>query len=138
MQTIVPMLSYEDCPVALEWLCRVFGFTEERDMRFFDETSGRVTHAELSLGDAKIFLATPTPDYQGPRRHAQNCPAAAAWLKCPWVVDGVLVYVDDIDAHFAAAQHGGADLLSGIEEGFPGRRYRAADIEGHRWMFMEK
>jgi hypothetical protein len=25
----------------------------------------------------------------------------------------------------------------GIEEGPPGRRYRAEDLEGHRWLFFE-
>jgi hypothetical protein len=27
--------------------------------------------------------------------------------------------------------------LSEIEEGPPGRRYRAEDLEGHRWVFFE-
>jgi uncharacterized glyoxalase superfamily protein PhnB len=48
------------------------------------------------------------------------------------------VYVDDIDAHFARAQAAGATMLSPIEDGFPGRRYRAEDLEGHRWMFMQR
>lgn len=138
MQTIVPMLSYENCPAAIEWLCRAFGFVEAREMRFADDSSGLVVHAELQLGEAKIFLATPTRAYQSPKRHAQICAASAAWHECPWVIDGVLVYVDDIDSHFAAAKGDGAELLSEIEEGFPGRRYRAADVEGHRWMFIQK
>src|SRR6185436_20854371 len=33
---------------------------------------------------------------------------------------------------------GGATILSEIEEGPPGRRYRAEDLEGHRWFFFEK
>jgi uncharacterized glyoxalase superfamily protein PhnB len=56
----------------------------------------------------------------------------------PWVIDGVLVYVDDIDAHFARAAAAGAIILSEIEEGPPGRRYRAEDPEGHRWFFLER
>jgi PhnB protein len=54
------------------------------------------------------------------------------------VIDGVLVYVDDVDAHYARAIEGGAAILSGLEDGFPGRRYRAEDLEGHRWMFMQR
>jgi uncharacterized glyoxalase superfamily protein PhnB len=54
------------------------------------------------------------------------------------VIDGVHVYVDDIDAHFARAQAAGATVLSAIEDGPPGRRYRAEDLEGHRWMFMQR
>jgi uncharacterized glyoxalase superfamily protein PhnB len=48
------------------------------------------------------------------------------------------VYVDDVEAHHRRAVDAGADMLSGIEDGGPGRRYRAEDLEGHRWMFMER
>jgi PhnB protein len=50
----------------------------------------------------------------------------------------VLVYVDDIDAHYKQAIKAGATILSEPEDGFPARRYRAEDLEGHRWMFMQK
>jgi uncharacterized glyoxalase superfamily protein PhnB len=55
----------------------------------------------------------------------------------PWVVDGVLVLVRNLDRHFARAKAAGATILSAIEEGPPGRRYRVEDLEGHRWFFME-
>jgi hypothetical protein len=35
-------------------------------------------------------------------------------------------------------EENGATMLSGVEEGAPGRRYRAEDLEGHRWMFIER
>jgi PhnB protein len=47
-------------------------------------------------------------------------------------VDGVLVYIDDVDSHFKTAQAEGATLLSQVEDETPGRLYRAADLEGHR------
>jgi uncharacterized glyoxalase superfamily protein PhnB len=50
----------------------------------------------------------------------------------------VLVYVDDIDDHYKRAKDAGANILSEPEEGPPGRRYRAEDLEGHRWMFMQR
>jgi len=46
--------------------------------------------------------------------------------------------VDDLDLHFNRARAAGAMILSEIEEGPPGRRYRAEDLEGHRWFFFEK
>ena len=59
-------------------------------------------------------------------------------LAFPWGIDGVLVYVDDIDLHFEQARAAGATLLSGIESGpEDSRLYRAEDLEGHRWMFMQ-
>jgi uncharacterized glyoxalase superfamily protein PhnB len=54
------------------------------------------------------------------------------------VVDGVLVHVPDVIAHRARADAAGARMLGDIEEDGPGRRYRVEDLEGHRWMFMER
>ncbi len=46
--------------------------------------------------------------------------------------------VDDIESHYRYAEAGGATLLSMIEEGpEDSRLYRAEDLEGHRWMFMQ-
>lgn len=103
----------------------------------FSTAAGRVSHAELEHRDGLLMLATPTPDYQGPSRHRQECPAADRWLSAPWVIDGVLVHVEDVDAHFARASAAGATLLSEIEDGPVGRLYRVADLEGHRWMFIQ-
>ena len=55
----------------------------------------------------------------------------------PWIIDGVLVGVDNLDRHFKRAKAAGATILSEIEEDPPGRRYRAEDFEGHRWFFFE-
>ena len=55
------------------------------------------------------------------------------------MIDGVLVYVDDVAAHFARAREAGATLLSEVESGPGGSLlYRAEDLEGHRWMFMQR
>ena len=133
--TVVPMISYEDGIAALDWLQRAFGFEERARMTTPD---GRLSHGELAAGDGLIMLASPTPDYQGPRRHREVCEPARKWSSVPWVIDGVLVFVDDIDRHFARAKAAGATILSDIETGPPGKRYRAEDLEGHRWFFIEK
>jgi uncharacterized glyoxalase superfamily protein PhnB len=134
--TVVPMLSYERAAAAIDWLTEAFGFREQQEARH-TAADGTVTHAQLEHGDGLIMLATPTPDYQSPNRHRQACEAADKWLRAPWVIDGVLVHVDDIDAHFERAKKAGATMLSGIEDGPVGRLYRVADVEGHRWMFLE-
>jgi uncharacterized glyoxalase superfamily protein PhnB len=131
---VVPMLAYEDGVAALEWLALAFGFRERARLT---EEDGRLSHGELETGNGLIMLAT-TPDYEAPRRHRQHCEAARRWSSVPWVIDGVLVYVDDVDAHCARARAHGATILSEPEDGFPGRRYRAEDLEGHRWMFLER
>jgi uncharacterized glyoxalase superfamily protein PhnB len=133
---VVPMIAYADGPTAMDWLARAFGF-EERE-RWLDD-SGVLTHGEMSTGGGLIMLATPTPDYEGPRQHRAHCDAAAAWAAAPWVIDGVLVYVDDVASHRQRAKDAGASLLSGIESGPEGSLlYRVEDVEGHRWMFMQR
>ncbi|MFO7166772.1 MAG: VOC family protein [Chloroflexota bacterium] len=129
------MICYEDGIAALEWLAAAFGFRER--VRLVD-SNGTLSHGEMEAGDGLIMLATPTPDYESPRRHRDHCEAARRWSSVPWVIDGVLVYVDDLDAHYARAKAAGATILTDIEEGPPARRYRAEDLEGHRWFFMER
>jgi uncharacterized glyoxalase superfamily protein PhnB len=133
-QRAVAMLSYEDCAAAADWLTAAFGFRQIGE-RLADDT-GRITHVELDLDGARVMLGWPGSAYRGPRRHAQDCVAAAAWLASPFVVDGVLVSVTDVDAHLAVARTAGAEILRGPEDAPPGRLYTAADPEGHRWMFM--
>ena len=84
------------------------------------------------------MLATLTPAYESPKHHRQTCEKMETWLQDPWIFDGVFVFVDYIDQHFKRAKAAGATILSGIEGGPPGRRYRADDLEGHRWFFMER
>ena len=83
-----------------------------------------------------IFLGTPSPEYEGPRKHREHCERARAWSAVPYIVDGVLVRVDDVDAHFEHAKRSGATILSEPENNPYGRSYRVEDVEGHRWMFM--
>jgi len=129
------MISYEDGVAALEWLANAFGFRETARLVGPD---GRLSHGEMQAGEGLIMLASPTPDYQSPKHHQDVCEQARKWSAVPWIIDGVLVYVDDLSAHFGRAQAAGATILSDIEVGPPGRRYRAEDLEGHRWFFIEK
>jgi uncharacterized glyoxalase superfamily protein PhnB len=115
MTFVVPMIAYEDGNAAMDWLIEAFGFVEA-DRRISPE--GRLSHGELEAGGGLIMLATPTPDYQGPKHHRETCDAARKWSRVPYIIDGVLVQVDDVEAHC--------------------ERARAAGAEGHRWMFEEK
>ncbi len=133
--SVVPMISYEDGVAALVWLRKAFGFVETARLTTPD---GRLSHGEMKAGDGLIMLASPTPDYHSPKHHREVCEQARKWSAVPWVVDGVLVYEDGLDRHFKRATAAGARILSAIEEGPPGRRYRAEDLEGHRWFFFEK
>jgi uncharacterized glyoxalase superfamily protein PhnB len=134
--SVIPMLSYRDGVRALAWLVEAFGFVERRRMLAPD---GRLSHGEIATPNGgMIMLASPSPHYEGPRLPRETCAVARAWSEVPWVIDGVLVYVPDVAAHRERAAAAGAVLLGDIETGGPGTRYRVEDIEGHRWMFMER
>lgn len=129
------MLAYEDGIAAIEWLCKVFGFSERTRMVDGD---GKLTHGEISMGNGIVMLACPTPDYQSPKHHRTICDHAAKWYRVPYIINGILVYVDDVKAHYNHAKENNAIILSELESGFPGLRYRTEDLEGQRWMFMQK
>lgn len=133
--TVIPMIAYENGPAAMDWLARAFGFRERTRMLAKD---GRLSHGEMQAGDGLIMVATPSPHYHGPKHHREECEAARAWSEVPYIVDGVLVYVDDAEKHFERAQAAGARILSPLEDGVEGKRYRAEDLEGHRWMFLQR
>ena len=134
---LIPMLAYEDGAAAIDWLTRAFGFREQ--LRFQDE-DGTVTHAELETGSGMVMLATPSPDYVSPRRLRELSPDARKMAEVAYVIDGVLVEVDDVDAHFAQARDAGATILSDPED-VPDvgvRHYRVEDPEGHLLMFSQE
>jgi uncharacterized glyoxalase superfamily protein PhnB len=132
-QRIVPFIGYEDAAAAIEWLERAFGFRENRDSRY--EENGTITHAELVLEDATIFLSTPQ-GYASPRTLRSECEAARRSYGNPWVIDGHFVEVSDVDAHHERAKAAGATILRGPDDpGHGHRAYTAEDPEGHRWMF---
>jgi uncharacterized glyoxalase superfamily protein PhnB len=132
MAQVIPMVSYEDVGAMIEWLGKGFGF-EERE-RYEDE--GRVTHAILDYEGAELHAGWPGPDYRSPNSHAQTCETAGKMLETPYVFDGVLVNVADVDAHYARAREAGATIVNELDDAFYGRVYVAADPEGHRWMFV--
>ena len=132
-QRIVPFIGYEDAPGAIEWLERAFGFRENTDER--QDENGTITHAELELDGATIYLSTPA-GYASPRTLRAESEVARRSYDNPWVIDGLFVEVGDVDAHCERARAAGATILREPEEpGIGFRIYSAEDPEGHRWMF---
>ena len=132
---VIPMIAYEDGPKAMDWLSAAFGFKERMRMV---TPEGRLSHGEMEAGEGLIMLATPSAEYRGPKRHRESCDQARRWSSVPYVIDGVLVYVDDVSAHQEHARAAGANILSEVTDGSNGKQYRVEDLEGHRWMFMER
>ena len=135
-QRIVPFIGYEDAASAITWLERAFGFREDRQARH--EAGGTVTHAELELDGARIYVSTPG-GYANPLRLRETSDLAHRAYDNPWVIDGHFVEVDDVDAHCERARAAGATILREPEEpGIGFRIYTAEDPEGHRWMFGQR
>ena len=122
MQSIIPYLAYEDAPAALTFLRDAFGFKE----RFrFPMPDGRIGHAEVTLGDSVLFLASVWKEA-----------GAMSPKDLPGVHSQIYCSVDDVDAHFERARNAGATVInSPADQGHGDRSYRAVDPEGHRWIF---
>ena len=125
MQRIVPSLTYEDAPAAMEFLCRAFGFEEAMRMPMPD---GRIGHAELTMHGNTLMLASAFEEVNsGSPKHLPHLHAS------------IDVYVDDVDAHYERAKTEGAEIVEEPADMFWGDRvYRARDPEGQRWMFHTK
>ena len=59
MQTIFPILRYNDARGAIQWLCATFGFVE---LFSVPEAGQFVRHAQLKLGTNVIMLGSPLED----------------------------------------------------------------------------
>lgn len=126
MAGVVPMLAYEDGLAAFDRLIRAFGF-RGRDRR--RDAEGRLMHPGLDTGGGLAMLATPTPDHESPRHHREHCPRAAAWWRVPYVIDSVLLEVEDVDAHCERARARRADPE---RAGEPGGRLPRPSRRGSR------
>jgi uncharacterized glyoxalase superfamily protein PhnB len=122
-QAVSPYLYYDDGVAAMDYLVNVFGF-EERARAVRED--GSLNHGEVVHRGAVIMLGTP-PDGAG---HAQVDPDARR--DC-----SLMVYVEDVDAHFEHARDAGAHVVDEpMDQGY-GRVWCGADPEGFRWYFTE-
>ena len=122
MQTITPYLLYEDVDAALDFLSRAFGFEE---VLRYAGGEGYVNHAEMRVGDGKIYLGDPGDRYQNPKRVGHE-------------TVGIYVIVDDVDATFERARGAGAEIREEpVDQEYGERRFTALDPEGHCWFFAQ-
>ena len=122
MQTIFPILRYNDARGAIQFLCATFGFIE---LFSVPESGPVVRHAQLKLGTNIVMLGTVRPD-DGTASHGALGTSTQA----------LYVYVEDLDAHFERAQAAGAQIVSPPgDTDFGSREYHARDVERHLWTF---
>lgn len=111
--TIIPVLTYPDVRLAVNWLCDAFGFKERLRIG--------VHRAQLSVGDGYVVVA-----------------GAAADGMIPPAGQSVMVRVADVDAHFRRATAAGARVLSPPADfPFGERQFSVEDPWGHLWTFSQ-
>jgi len=125
---------YDNASQAIDWLCNAFGF----EVRIKVEgENGRIEHSELVYGDGLIMVS------EADRRNKYP------YRRTPTELGGgntqnLMMYVDDVEAHFQHAKRAGATVVTEPEthdygaEYWADRSYECIDIGGHHWWFAER
>jgi uncharacterized glyoxalase superfamily protein PhnB len=121
---LTPYLSVGDAAAALDWYRDVFGALETT--RFVGD-DGRVGHAEVVIGGARMMLADEYPevDVHGPRHYGGT---------------SVTLHLEvvDVDHTFRLAADAGAEVEREPSDQFHGNRNAVVrDPWGHRWMLTQ-
>lgn len=132
---IASTLYYEDALSAIDWLGNAFGFDIQIKV---EGEGGRLEHSELVFGGGLIMASDS-------KRHRDKWPQRRA----PTEVGGantqsLMLYVDDVKAHFERARAAGARILKEPEvhdygeEYWADLSYGAVDCGGHHWWITER
>lgn len=118
--TVTPYLIVNGGGKALDFYARAFGAVERDRMQ---DSTGKVRHAELTVGTSRIMLADEHPEVDA---------------LSPTTVGGTPIslhlYVEDVDAVVARAVAAGAKLIRPVADQFYGDRVGGVvDPFGHRW-----
>lgn len=124
--TLTPFLVCSPAAEAIGFYVEVFGATVVGRM---DGPDGAVLHAELDLGDGRLQLADPNPQYGLAVPHEDG----------DTVSRSTCIYVPDVDAVFAAAATRGAVVREEPSTFVTGDRFASIrDPFGHRWAIMTR
>jgi PhnB protein len=118
---VSPYMGFKDASRAIEFYVKAFGAKEVYRLA---EPSGRIGHAEISLGEAIIMLSDEYPDF--------GAISAQTLGGCPIALH---IFVADVDAFIATAVEAGATVLRPVKDEFYGDRVgQIADPFGYKWM----
>jgi uncharacterized glyoxalase superfamily protein PhnB len=119
---VYPCLFYRDPFAAIEWLVSVLGFEKHL---IVPGPNGTLAHSELRLGQAFIMVG-----------HARPERGLASPLDLSAVNQHLCFYLDDVEAHYAQAAAGGAEILQApYDTDHNSRDYSMKDLEGNIWHF---
>ena len=121
-QRVIPILVYQDIQAAHDFLVGAFGFETGGVERGPD---GQPFHGEVRIGDTTLWLHRVTEEH-----------GMASALTAP-SSSGLVVHVDDVDAHYRRVLAAGARVDGEpVDQPYGQREYGARDPEGHRWWFF--
>lgn len=122
--TATPYLTARDAASALEFYKRAFGATVA--LRIPDD-EGKVSHAEILIGAARIFVSDEYPALGVVSPQALGGTTAA-----------IVLEVADADAVFAQAVAAGATALQPVQDQGDARGGKLRDPFGHRWLIRSE
>jgi uncharacterized glyoxalase superfamily protein PhnB len=119
--TLTPHLIVKGASQAIEFYQKAFGAEEIFRMPGPDGES--IMHAELKIGDSRLFLVDEMPQMGGLGPHGIGGTPVF-----------IHVYVEDVDTVFNQAVAAGAQVRMPLEDAFWGDRYgQVVDPFGHKW-----
>jgi PhnB protein len=121
---LTPLLVVRGAARAIDFYLHVFGGREIA--RFVDRRTGRISHAELALGDSELHVTE--------EARAWNSDAPESLGGSPVVLQ---LRVADVYAVFARACSSGATVVFPLMEFCGERMGRVRDPFGHLWLLSE-
>jgi uncharacterized glyoxalase superfamily protein PhnB len=119
---VIPVIACSDIAAEHDFLVSVLGFASAG---LECAPSGEVVHGEVRAAGRRIWLHL-TSEMAGLATPASLGGAGG----------GMVVHVDDVDAHYARAKAAGAEILREPEdEPYGQREYGLRDPDGHSWWF---
>ena len=127
-------LYYQDAAAMIDWLCSAFAFELRLKVEGDD---GRIEHSEISFGEAVVMVGS---ERDGSRWGVNMLSPKTTKA----TTQGLMLYVDDVDAHCVQARAAGARIVDEPsvhdygEDYWADRSYGALDPEGHFWWFSQR
>jgi PhnB protein len=120
--SVAPYLTCKDAARAIEFYKKVFG---AKVLVSMPGPGGAIMHAELQIGDSRIFLGDEFPGMS--KAPNPQTPANASGF-------GIFVYTEDVDSIMQRATDAGARVDLPLQNMFWGDRYgKFTDPFGHNW-----
>jgi PhnB protein len=122
---LTPYLIVREAAKAIDFYKKAFG---ARELFRLAEPSGKIGHAELTVGESRMMIADEYPDF-----------GALGPVSIGGTPVSLHLYVDNVDAVVERAAQAGATILRPVKDEFFGDRTATlSDPFGHRWQIATR